>query len=96
MATENYFEVENNVVVNVVLWDGDVNTWQPPASATMLVASTTPAMIWAYDKDTKDYYLNEVVGVGTIGYTWDGSVLMTNEPKPTEPPYPVPLATPTT
>jgi len=82
MTTQNYFVVENNVVTNNVVWDGDVNTWQPPADATMLVQATTPAMVWTTPTKTTPSVLEQVVGAGDIGFTWDGTVLTTNQPQP--------------
>ena len=84
MTTQNYLVVQNNVVINVCVWDGDTQTWTPPSDATMLVQSTTPAMVWVVDYAIKPYTssLQEVVGAGSIGFTWDGTVLTTNEPKP--------------
>jgi hypothetical protein len=88
MTTQNYLIIENNVVTNNVVWDGDTNTWQPPVNATMLIASTTPAMIWAaeiVDGKIVNYSLTEVLGAGDLGFTWNGTVLTTNEPKPAIP-----------
>lgn len=31
--TSRYAIVENGVVTNVILWDGDSSIWQPPAGA---------------------------------------------------------------
>ena len=87
MTTQNYLVIENNVVTNVVLWDGDVNTWQPPADATMLIEATTPALIWQSDYLTPpSWVLVEVMGAGDIGFTWNGAVLTTNQPEPIKPP----------
>ena len=88
MTIQNYLVVENNVVTNVCVWDGDINTWSPPLDATMLVQSITPAMIWELNVDKTDWVLTEVVGVGDIGFTWDGAVVTTNQPKPVIPPQP--------
>ena len=90
---QNYLLIQENVVANVVYWNGDVNTWQPPSDATMLVAAVTPAMIWEpviVDNKITDYALTEVVGAGSIGFTWDGTVVTTNEPKPALPVEAVP------
>lgn len=88
MTTQNYLVVENNVVTNIVVWDGNTQEWQPPADATMLVQATTPAMVWEYDATTKTYVLTEVIGAGAIGFTWNGSVLTTNQPQPIVPAQP--------
>lgn len=84
MTIQNYLVVENNEVTNVCVWDGDVNTWTPPLDATMLVQFTTPAIVWKLNSDKTDYVLTEVVGAGDIGFTWDGKVVTTNQPKPIE------------
>jgi hypothetical protein len=95
MTTQNYLVVENNVVTNICVWDGDTNTWTPPADATMLIQADTQAKVWAYDKASNTYVLTEELGAGAIGFTWDGSVLTTNEPQPA-PPKEQPVATGTT
>ena len=90
MTTQNYLVIENNVVSNVCVWDGDINTWTPPSDATMLIQADTNAMVWELNTDKTAYVLTEVLGAGAIGFTWDGSVLTTNEPQP-EPPKPQPV-----
>lgn len=88
MTAQIYLIVEANVVTNTVLWDGNTETWSPPQESIPLIAETTPAIIWepVYDDQPKpqviDYVLQEVMGQGGIGFTWDGTVLTTNEPKP--------------
>ena len=80
--------IEINVVTNVVVWDGNTQTWTPPSDATMLVQSTTPAMVWEsviVDGKITDYVLTEQLGEAQIGFTWDGTVCTTNEPKPAIP-----------
>ena len=83
---QNYLMInENNVVDNICLWDGDVNTWTPPSGYTMEVDATTTAMIWIpviVDNKNVDYVLEPVLGAGDIGFTWDGTVVTTPDPKP--------------
>lgn len=74
--------VEENIVTNMCVWDGDVTTWTPPANVTMLVQANTPAMVWVLDEDTKQFSLQERIGQGGIGFTWDGTVVTTNQPQP--------------
>ena len=95
MTTQNYLVVENNVVDNIVVWDGNTNTWQPSVDATMLVQATTPAMVWVYQPTTKTFVLTEVVGAGDIGFTWNDLVLTTNLPEPAVPTQPVSTGTQT-
>ena len=85
MTTQNYLIVEANIVTNNVVWDGDVNTWTPPQGSIALVQATIPAMVWELNADKTDYVLTEQVGAGDIGFTWDGTVCITNQPKPTIP-----------
>jgi hypothetical protein len=87
MATQNYCMVNesSNICDNVVLWDGNTDTWTPPAGYLMLVQATTPAKTWVWDAQANAWVL-QVSGEGQIGYTWDGTYLITNEPQPTEPP----------
>lgn len=85
---QNYLIIEQNVVNNVVLWNGDTTQWTPPQGSIALIQATTPAMIWdsvIVDGKIVDFVLGEHIGAGDIGFTWDGSVLTTNEPKPNIP-----------
>lgn len=84
--TQNYLVIENNTVTNVCIWDGNPSTWTPPKDATMLVQATTPAMVWDLNTDKTDWVLTEVIGQGQIGFAWNGTVCITNEPKPQNPP----------
>ena len=74
--------IQENVVTNLCLWDGDVNTWQPPLDATMLIQADILAMVWALNTAWTDYVLTEVLGAADIGFTWDGTICTTNQPKP--------------
>jgi hypothetical protein len=86
MTTQNYLIIESNVVTNVVVWNGDTTQWTPPQGSIALIQATTPAMVWTAvitgDKIT-DWSLTQVIGAGDIGFTWDGTVLTTNQIKPT-------------
>jgi hypothetical protein len=85
MTNQDYLIIENNVVTNSVMWDGDVQNWTPPTNSILVVQSETQAMVWVVDASVKDFKLEQRLGVGKIGYTWDGNVLTTNEPKPVLP-----------
>ena len=82
---QNYLIIEGGVVTNVIVWDGDTQTWQPPQDTTMLVQSTTPTKIWDINADKTEFVLTESVGNANIGFTWDGAFAITNEPKPVVP-----------
>lgn len=79
---QNYLIIQNNIVTNIVFWNGDTTQWTPPADSIALIQITTPALIWQLNPDTKVYELVQVDGFGNIGFIWDGSVLTTNEPQP--------------
>jgi hypothetical protein len=84
---QNYLIVEKNVVTNCVLWNGDTTQWTPPVGSIALIQATTSAMVWQLDTTLTppSYVLVEQIGQGQIGFTWDGTVLTTNEPQPTPP-----------
>lgn len=73
-----------SICENVVVWDGDTNTWTPPQNYLMLAQETTPAKNWSWNESTSDWELT-VQGSGDIGFTWDGTYLITNQPKPQPP-----------
>ena len=94
MKIQNYLIIENNVITNAILWDGDFNTWTPPTDSIQLVQEITPAMMWTELTETTPAILKEFIGLGQIGFTWDGTVLTTNEPQPIYVPMPPqPIAT---
>lgn len=89
-VSQNYLIMQSNVVTNVVMWDGDTSKWTPPEGSIALVQATTPAMVWEeviVDGKVVDFVLAEQVGAGTIGFTWNGTNCITNEPKPEIPVY---------
>jgi hypothetical protein len=79
-------EETSNVCENVVVWDGNPDTWAPPPNYLMLVQATTPAKVWFWDSVNQIWILEVQNGTGQIGFTWDGTYLTTNEPQPTNPP----------
>jgi hypothetical protein len=94
MTTQNYLMVNQstNVVDNICLWDGNVNTWTPPSDYLMLIQADTPAMVWVatiVDGKITDWVLTEEVGKANIGFTWNGTACVTNQPKPEIPVQPV-------
>lgn len=100
MTIQNYLMINEstNVVDNISEWDGNPNTWQPPANTLMLVQATTPAMIWEaviVDGKITDYVLAEQIGDADIGFTWNGTACVTNEPKPAIPVQPTTQGTQT-
>ena len=82
---QQYLIIENNIVTNICVWNGDTSIWTPPAGSIVLVQTTTPAMIWqavVVEEKITDYVLVEQLGQGDIGFTWDGTDCITNQPKP--------------
>lgn len=95
MTTQNYLIIENNVVTNLVVWDGNTQDWTPPADSIQLIQAETPALVWVFDTSVTPsvYVLKEQLGAGDIGFTWDGSILTTNQPQPKAPIEPVSTGT---
>ena len=85
MTTKNYLMIQENVVTNVCVWDGNTQTWQPPQDATMLVLETTLTKVWQLNEEKTDFVLTDSIGDASIGFTWDGEVAITNQPKPQKP-----------
>jgi hypothetical protein len=83
---QNYLIIESNIVTNIVVWNGDTSQWTPPSGSIALVQATTPAMVWQPNSDNTDWVLTQVLGAGAIGFTWDGTDCITNQPKPVFPP----------
>lgn len=79
---QNYLIIEQNIVTNIVVWNGDTTQWTPPQGSIALVQSTTPAMVWVLNENKTDWILGEQIGAGSIGFTWDKTNCITNQPKP--------------
>ena len=82
---QNYLIIESNIVTNVCVWNGDTTQWTPPQGSIALIQATTPTMIWTpviVNEKITDWVLTEQIGGANIGYTWDGTTCITNEPKP--------------
>lgn len=73
-----------NICDNVCLWDGNPDTWTPPPGYLMLPQATTPSKTWGWDGT--QWVLVPGVGAGEIGFTWDGTYLITDDPEPVAPP----------
>lgn len=80
--TKNYLMIENNAVVNICVWDGNTETWQPPINVVMLDKETTPTKVWDFDKSIKDFVLVDSVGNAEIGFTYADGFCVTNQQKP--------------
>lgn len=84
MTTQNYLIISTttNTVENICLWDGDTSAWQPPDNTLLLPQESTNSKVWVLNADKTDFELQEIVGQASIGFTWDGSICTTNDPKP--------------
>jgi len=84
---QNYLIINQatNIVENTCVWDGNTQTWSPPANYLALVQATTPAVVWVWNDALNDTELQEQLGQGGVGFTWDGTKCITNQPKPVLP-----------
>lgn len=73
-----------NVCENIVLWDGDTSKWNPGEHCIVVPKNSTPTMEWEYVESSNTFVMSEHVGTAGVGYTWDGTHLITNAPQPTE------------
>ena len=94
---ENYLIINTslNVVTNIVVWDGNTNVWSPPVGSIALPKATMPTKIWELNAEATDFVLTDSINNTAVGFTYDGSVCITNEPKPEAPPQPVTQGTQT-
>jgi hypothetical protein len=85
--SNNYLLIntETNVVDNVVVWDGNTQTWQPPKNYIWFVDEETEALVWALNENRTDFELKPVLGAGGVGFIWDGVMLKTPDSKPEVP-----------
>jgi hypothetical protein len=82
----------SNVVDNIIVWDGSAD-WSPPNGYSMMIQSITPSQEWTLNTTSNVYVLTPTVGTASIGYKWDGTYLITNQPQP---PAPIPPVIPPT
>lgn len=74
--------IQENVVTNICVWDGDITSWQPPTDAMMLLQANTPTKIWGVNQDETDYVLVNSIGDADIGFTYENGICITNQEKP--------------
>ena len=72
---------EPNYCDNIVLWDGDTNKWNLPPNHIALSQNDTPTKIWE-KANSNTWILVDSIGQGGIGWEWDGTYLITNQPMP--------------
>lgn len=87
MTTQSYLVINTSVdpavCENITVWDGNTETWNPGENYVAVPVESTVALLWSYQESSNSYVLVESVGAGRVGYTWDGSKLITNKPQPT-------------
>lgn len=55
MSIGRYAVIENGVVINVILWDGDAETWHPPAGASVNQLPDDSPVYAGFSFDGKQY-----------------------------------------
>lgn len=78
--THYVINTTTKTVENIIIWDG-VSEWTPPDDHHVVAAISTPVKNWVFDSQSKDYTLQEF-GQANIGFTWDGTYIISNLPKP--------------
>lgn len=77
---ENYLIIQNDVVTNICLWNGDTNVWTPPENSIWMPQSTTKTKIWQLINNAPELIVS--IGNSSIGFSWDGEFCITNDPPP--------------
>lgn len=77
---------QTNIVVGSCMWDGNRETWTPPEEYILVPEEATEALHWYLNAEDKQTYslqtwVNKPLG-GVIGFTFDGTKFITNEPQP--------------
>lgn len=83
MTVQNYLIIENDIVTNIVMWDGDTKSWMPPADSITKIKDEVPAKVWRFNPEISDFEIQTIIGASSIGFTWDGTYTNTNREKPT-------------
>ena len=91
--SDNYLMINKstNVVENIVVWDGNLETWNPGDEFLLLKAEETPCTLWSWNND--QLQSEEIIGAGGINDTWDGNTVI--KPQPPKPEVVEPAAAPT-
>lgn len=79
---------QTKIVDNLIDWDGNPNTWNPPENYICQLQATTISYVWDLPDGATDYILVPKEGQGAINFTWDFTTkaVTTNQPKPPLPP----------
>ena len=77
-----------NTIDNLVTWDGNTDTWQPPQNCICEVQATLVGYVWDLLEGATEWTLEPKVGYCDIGFTWNplNGTGITNQPKPPLPP----------
>jgi hypothetical protein len=81
--SDNYLMVNKatNVIENIVLWDGNLETWNPGDEFLLLKAEETSCTVWFWDNG--QLQSQQIVGAAGVGDTWDnGNAVKPQPPKP--------------
>ena len=64
---------QTKLVDNIVEWDGDLETWQPPKTHEAIFTADKVTIGWVWNPETNDYEQVQTVGNVHFGETWDGT-----------------------
>lgn len=53
---KRYVMVKDNVVYNSILWDGDINTWQPPDDGTLVIENGSAGIGDWWEESEQRFY----------------------------------------
>jgi|LakMenEpi03Aug12_release.lakeMendotaPanAssembly.Ray.scaffolds.fasta_scaffold1916262_2 hypothetical protein len=69
-------------VENLVVWDGNLSTWKPPATHDAILSGDNKVKVWGLDEGSKIFNLVAHTGHAAIGQKFDGEFFIDQTPKP--------------
>lgn len=77
---------QTSKVDNLVEWDGNLETWQPPETHEAIFTADKVTIDWVWNPEINDYEQVQTVGNVQMGETWDGTKFVeVDKPAPPQP-----------
>lgn len=78
---------DTHKVDNIVEWDGNLETWQPPETHEAIFTADKVTIDWVWNADLNGYEQVQTVGNVRFGETWDGTKFVeVDKPEPPKKP----------
>jgi hypothetical protein len=80
MTTVLWLNKETNKIDNITIDDKPISEINLPDPYTALDKEATLGINYVYFSDTKEIFVDEGLGIASIGFTWDGEKLIGPQP----------------